>query len=823
MLTVTQRVMNQVRNPGMGILAAALVAAVAGAAGCQIERFFAAEVGAGAGRITIRNAVKIISFIDDDTSCGFASERVKQAYRQDGELGSVGTVTWTVENCELDFGKELVPVGEDCNGVTTEARGKLIVNATRTIEGLLTGNPEQPVIPQSPDAVTFDITADVHDYEIRLSDKVTGLVVKSGRIEILAGVHLAQSASLGVCSVPTNDVTLTSVKVLDAQYTLDDGSRVFDVDVPLVDISGQLGVYDGLENHLDGRIVVWDTEVDLGVDHTLDPDYLAEEFRNAYTCEEDLALPVSFECLPLTPKLADGAAKLTVSNVGNLVSLLVDDTRCGFASFDVIDSAQLTGQVGKDGGEVLYRIDQPCTLDFPVKTPMKRDCLGKSTYVEGTAHVTGTMRVRGRLSGDPFQPVIPTSRDPAELVLSISFDHFKVSDDASDQSLEIVQGALTGRVKPRMAIDTVTGACSIATPVVTFDDLAYAPGAEAIVRSGGNALRVKIDGSLLDAQNGEKAGRENYLEGNIVVDGESYPIPLEGEPVLDPSYDAETFAASFACTPNMVVPATDEECNFQQVIGDGAARLVIQTVGTVASMVNSDSECGFEDKLGVLVFPTEIIGEVGEMGSMTWDVEACRVGSDTLMVQAEDCLGGATFVEGFADVNATRTVLGERTTEYLLVDAIEPRNSRSVTIELRDVALHEFVTFPLAAGESTPLGMLTIHEGTLSAVVEPATGARADAPATFDRPTPVARISQVHLRNARATLEAQGKVFEIDIADTDLSATNGSLGGVTNQIAGTIMIDGDVVEIGGALNPTYNQATFEQSYLCTENLAGPVR
>ncbi len=137
--------------------------------------------------------------------------------------------------------------------------------------------------------------------------------------------------------------------------------------------------------------------------------------------------------------------------------------------------------------------------------------------------------------------------------------------------------------------------------------------------------------------------------------------------------------------------------------------------------------------------------------------------------------------------------------------------------------LDELVTYQLAAGQSQPVGKLTIHEGTLSALVEPATGARADEPETMDVPTPIAHLSQIHLRNARATLEAQGKVFEIEIDDTSLTATNGTFNAVSNRIDGTIMIDGHAVTVGGPLNPTFNAAQFEQSYLCTENLAGPVR
>ena len=46
---------------------------------------------------------------------------------------------------------------------------------------------------------------------------------------------------------------------------------------------------------------------------------------------------------------------------------------------------------------------------------------------------------------------------------------------------------------------------------------------------------------------------------------------------------------------------------------------------------------------------------------------------------------------------------------------------------------------------------------------------------------------------------------------------------MSNQITGNIIVDGDQRTISGALNPTYNQATFDQSYICTENLAGPVQ
>jgi hypothetical protein len=799
-----------------------LVAALA-LGGCQLERFFPEEVGAGVARLSVRNGIKLVQLIDLDDQCGFASESVKYGYKQEGELGGHGRVTWTVEGCELDFGASLKEVATDCIGSVTSASGSVKITATRTVEGVLTGNPEQPVIPQTPDAVLLKLNASMKDYEIRLSDRDTAIKFYEGKLDLVVGVHLAQSASLGVCSVPTNDGTIHSLTITDASVHVKNGDSEFDVDtVPLVDIEAQIGAYGEFENYIDGVITVWDTEVNVGADHELDDLYDAKEFRAAYECKEDLRLPVTFDCLPLTPALADGAAKLTVNNTGNFVQAIVADTVCGFASPSVLAAPEIVGEVGKDNGSVTYRIDEPCSLLYPTKQQIAQDCNGKISYAEGSASFTGTMTIRGRLTGNPAQPVIPSSREPAAIAFDVSFDHYKVSDSLSDQSMEVVHGGLTGTMRPRMAQDRLTGACSIATPVVAFDDLTWRSGSEALINSQGNSLRITIDGGTLQAQNGNRGDRENYLAGTLIVDGEQYTIPLAGAPTLDPTYDAARFDAGYACTPNMVIPADDEQCNFHQIIGDGAARLVIQTVGTLASLINKDDNCGFENMLDVLISPTDVQGDPGEMGSMTWHVDDCHLGSDGLSVFSVDCLGGETYLDGFANITSTRTVRGERDEMLYLIDSIIPRDTQSVDLWLEDVELNDLATYGIAAGDSEPLGILTIHEGTLSAFVQPATGERADEDGVFDVPTPVAKLTNVVLRDAHATLESQGMLFDIFIEETNLSATNGAYRGASNAIAGTIMIDGDVVQIGGALNPAFNQSTFDDAYQCTENLAEPL-
>ena len=52
-----------------------------------------------------------------------------------------------------------------------------------------------------------------------------------------------------------------------------------------------------------------------------------------------------------------------------------------------------------------------------------------------------------------------------------------------------------------------------------------------------------------------------------------------------------------------------------------------------------------------------------------------------------------------------------------------------------------------------------------------------------------------------------------------IEAFNGAYRGRRNSIAGTIRIDGTEVPIPeGALDPEYDQATFDRRYECTRNL-----
>lgn len=805
------------KNP---LPAVAGVVAILGAGpGCPLERMFPGEVATGVARLSFRNAAIVTSLISDDTRCGFASEVVQGSPKMTGEVGSVGTLTWTVTDCELDFGP-LDVVKTDCTDVETSAAGKVVVSGTRAVRGVLTGNRSSPIIPEGPDAVTVTLSYAPTDYLVRMSNRVTALTQTGGRVSFVVTPHLAKSASLDVCAVATSDLTITDLTYDDVDVIVDPGDgEPFPAEVPTSKLSAQLGEYGDLENHLEGQITVWDSAhtVPLADDPNpvLDPDYVADEFRDSYACHEDLVMPLSFDC-PLEevlhPKLAQGAAALTISTFGNLAKLA--EAIC-FQRPSVLASPTLTGEVGEAGGSARYDVEN-CVIDVPAGTEVSSDCDGKQFLAAGKVTVSGSKVVSGILTGSAVDPVAPVSTQPAVVSLDIEMQGFAISTNESDQRLFFKQGWLSGTMRPKTAIDTTLGVCALPTPVATFENIVVRE-AVADLTSDGSTYTVRIDGSALEAQNGKGGARENYLAGSITLEGTTFGVPVEGEAVLDPAYSATSFLSSFSCTENMEIPASDADCSLAPMLGENAARLLVLTAGTVASMVNADDECGFENTM-LLVSPDEVIGESGEMGSMTWSVEQCDM-SGVLRRYSEDCGGGYTMISGGVVVDASRKVTGEREKKFLVVDSIIPRTRDAVDVQMKKVELNNFVAYQVAAGDDEPKGKLTIHSGILEARVLPHLGERESDPGVFDVPTPLAEIDFITLPAAEATLESAGKTFRVSLTDVQLYARNGIFGGFGNQVSGSLKVDGELVEFGPIdLNPDFEQSAFDASYACTEDL-----
>ncbi|MBI5496173.1 MAG: hypothetical protein HY904_14215 [Deltaproteobacteria bacterium] len=792
-------------------------------AGCTVERLFPDKVGIGVARLTMRTAGNLVALTQADTRCGFSSPDVVAAAVVDGELGDVGSVTWTVTDCAMDFGAQ-TETGVDCNGDKTLVGGRARVSGTMVLHGTLTGNPANPVVPDGAEAVEFRLEAALEEFQVLSSASSASMLVHQGNLAFVARPHLAVSASLGVCAVATSNLTLEAVHWGAATAAVTSDGRTFETEIRDSALEAQVGRWLERENDLSGTITVWSNKITIPTRQTLpllttadsglDPEYDAEKFINGFACKPDLALPVSYQCGSLTPVLAEGASRLSIALFGTLVSLVDADARCGFSSLSAATQLTLQGETGRAGGTATWGLGAGCTLELPAATPVKTDCNGVRTLAGGKFTATGTKTIRGILTGDPAQPVIPTSRDPAEITLTITLDGFEVSFSNNGNALRAHSGTLAGTLRPRVARDTTTGACSVSTPVVAFDAVTWT-NADLLLTADGNHFKLHVDGSHLDAQNGTRDARTNYLDGAITLSGEEFTVPLDRERLaLDPTYDAAVFDTSWRCTPNMVVPESDAECLMTPVFAEGAARLTAQNFGAVISILDKDTRCGFSSpgaQVGLVT--TGVLGERG--GTATWRITTpCVLDFPVQVTASTDCAGATTTVQGRVAVTGTKTLRG-----ILSGDPGQPivptsRDPAEITAHV------EFTEF--TATSSASPNSLTWKTGSLDGTLRPRLAVDTTSGACAIS-TPIAAFSELRYQEADVALHAGPKTFLLHVNASSLNAQNGNADAHTNWLSGTMTVDGTAIAVPldaarPLLNPDYNQQTFDASWACTPNM-----
>lgn len=805
----------------IGLRRLAVAACALAATGCPIEQLFPGQVAMGVARLSARDLATLVSAIADDTRCGFSSDLVQRNPLLDGAIGRDGAITFRVDRCTIDFG-QATTVSTDCNGVSLIASGSVTVSGSQTIRGHLTGNPAQQVIPAAADAVEIKLDVNFDGYQVRASNADNGLLIKKGRATLIARPHLAVSASLGVCAIAGSDLTIENIVYADAQLVVDQGDSSFEAPVPRSDFGVQVGRWGDRENTLWGSLTVWDSAIALPVKDDpggLDPDYHRAEFERSMECTEDIAVPVNYLCGSLDDQLAEGVAKLALAAFGRLVNEYDEDTVCGFASDPVLDTQLVTGELGRDGASVRQTIGEPCSKRYSSPTAIKTDCNGVAYVATGDVAGTAVKRVVGINTGNHALPIAPTQLQPAVVDLAMELGEFSFSLSSQPYLLRVHSGQLSGTVIVQLGLHTGLHLCMIKSSAAALNHVNLA-NAEIELVVEGNAFALHVDSADLSAISGRIKGRENELVGTISIDGKSYTFGTADAPVaLDPGYDYQTFLDSDACLPDYQHVDSDAECSPYPLAAGLASRLIVQAAASVAQLVNADNKCGFEDTFGVLMWPTDVQGENGDMGSVTWQVSTCAVGTDTLSAVREDCLDAVTWQSGSAIVDATRTVRGERESQYLIVDAVIPRDPRAVDLRLDGVTLANFVSYELKAGETVPIQKITLESGQLSGLVQPVLGENAADPGRFDISTPLAYFSDLRLVNAAATLELDGKMLKVHISTADIQAQNGVLDGTGNLINATLVMDGHTIEIvDGELLLDYDQATFDRSYACTENL-----
>ncbi|MBK7859864.1 MAG: hypothetical protein IPJ65_14820 [Archangiaceae bacterium] len=594
-------------------------------------------------------------------------------------------------------------------------------------------------------------------------------------------------------------------------------------------IFAQTGVNGDVSNALSGNITVWGgqtTAVEPGDTSGLDPDFDAAAFEASYTCTPDLAMPITSACADLKPRLAGGVARLSVRTLGTIASLVDANTTCGFSSPAVAGTPTFTGTLGKDDGAATFTIGSACTITLPADTLLSTDCNMVTTKGGGTVAVTGTKRVAGFRTGNPLKPIVPTTRDPAQFDLTVTFTNFELVKSDSTSSLLVKSGTLSGKVAPRTAIDSATGACSISTPVATFSDLSWS-NASVRLTTAGNKFDLGVGASMLAAQNGTKGTASNSISGTITVDGTAYPLMAPSEP-LDTAFVQDTFDSSYACTPRIVIPPVDGACSFRQALGTGAARLLVKSMATATSMVNGNNTCGFASS-AVLGAPTGMTGSAGMPGSITWSVNACAIGPlPAGFTVATNCVGTQTKASGVVTATGTKTVTGLRT--GMVNPPIIPVSRDAGTLAMTSLVFNAFELYDSPVNPDGGMPVITSRStltGTGSVVVTPIGGeSKNDGgnPGIYSVITPVAGIGSLTMASGTMTLVSDGSRFDVALSNVALDAFTGSYNGKSNQVSGTLTVDGQPVTVAAPtpLDPAFMQASYNSTYVCTPDLKAPI-
>lgn len=534
-------------------------------AGC-VKMCAAEDVAMGVARLTTLNADALTNALDANKECGFANDMVKLNRVIEGNTGEIGTLTLTVEDCELDFGDEGEVTSKNCKDKETKAFGRAtVVKAQKIVTGYLTGQMLNPVLPAGPDSVLITIDAEFDNFYAKKDGGAATMTLVSGGVSGNLRPRMAEGPS-GNCSARTSNTAFDSVIYRESKAVLRSADREIEVDINSSELDGQYGKGPAGENVIKGKMKIWGEEHTLPPEGNegLDDEYKADEFIEGFLCEQDgevvFAEPLNYECGPTLiapPDAAMAVARLTTLNAEALTHALNTNTTCGFSASTVLAAGVPEGTPGAPGGTFTLTVTD-CEIDFGAAgTETSKNCKGVSTKGYGKVTVSGKRIVTGVLTGMTDPPILPAGPDAVEIELDAAFDNFYATKDGSDKSVVWVSGGISGNLRPRMAAGD-TGNCSAMTPNTAFDSVSYLP-TKAVLKSGAIEIPLDIDASALEGQAGKGPSGENVIKGTIKIGGTEHSLPVAGDAGgLDPGYDADTFVAGFSCSPDIAPPVSYE-------------------------------------------------------------------------------------------------------------------------------------------------------------------------------------------------------------------------------------------------------------------------
>jgi hypothetical protein len=453
-------------------------------------------------------------------------------------------------------------------------------------------------------------------------------------------------------------------------------------------------------------------------------------------------------------------------------------------------------------------------MTFAAAHKRDTDCHDVSTFVEGTATVSGKKIVRGYLTGDlEGDAVVPTTMDGVAYELSIAFENFSVSTSSDTPSMTIEAGTLSGSMRPVMALDPDEGACVSPTTYAAFETLDLSNARVRIADADGERHTLDVERSVVSAVSGSVGDRTNTLEGTITTAGELFRVPSDGSG-LDPDFDLDHFTRGFSCEPDLVWPTAPADCTFRQRLGPDVARAAALLLSTATSRLVTDSECGIEST-------TASVGAtapVGSEGTVTTRVTSCVLEETSREAVGDDCYRTKTWAAGAIEMSGQREAVGR-----VVRDAGRTTVDPLVRDPFRDrfeAVFADYRVWSIERDTVTPLVDVSFANGTGAIELVPIMGENEESPGVFDIPTPIARVPSLSLAGVDALVASEGRHFAIRIDEAELTVESGMFEGRGNKLSGFIVLDGERIDIAAdtPLDEDYEQQHMDGSYACAPDL-----
>ncbi|MCA9508819.1 MAG: hypothetical protein KC505_10405 [Myxococcales bacterium] len=416
------------------------------------KEFMQGAVADGVSRLSAQHMSMILSEVNKKFDTAEAKFEILRS--QDAKEYGKGLAVWTLDNVEINYPKE-ESVYSDCNGDKWMWRGKVVVSAKKTIQGRITNNPKDPMLPDL-GKVAIEVSGKAHDLAIHSAGSQEALDIKSGDFSFTAYPRLAQANAKGVPLKATSNNRFEGLRLKNMKGILKTNDVEMEVDIDNSDLVMQMGEGEnGHENYLDGYITIFGNNHHVPSDGKgLDPNYESAKFMSTYDCQEHFKEGVSFEQVPLERLLAPPIGALSARTLGIIAGALEDNSECGFLGQDAAHNLVLEGNPGEKGS-LSASLSKTCPLTFAAFTT-KPNCFGYAYELNGEVtiesakkKITGiVMKHLENLKEEiPFyeqlitenqplqtlknnfpQAVMPDSKNSAHIELKVNFNNLSIKE-----------------------------------------------------------------------------------------------------------------------------------------------------------------------------------------------------------------------------------------------------------------------------------------------------------------------------------------------------------------------------------------------------------